>query len=174
MAEIVGAKEAFLAAFAKTGNISVAAQAANVDRTTAWYWRKDPEFRAKFREARRESVEYMEAEALRRAMHGTRRPIFQGGKKVGEELVYSDPLLMFLLRAAKPKKYRENLSHEISGRGGGPVQVQARALPATDALMDPEVYAKAKAYAQALEEAKDRQALPAAEDKGSERADAQP
>ncbi len=37
---------------------------------------------------------------------------------------YSDALLMFLLKAHAPGKYRENVSMKLAGTGGGPIQVR--------------------------------------------------
>jgi len=39
------------------------------------------------------------------------------------EREYSDTLLMFLLKGALPKTYRENISQEISGPNGGAIPV---------------------------------------------------
>jgi alpha-D-ribose 1-methylphosphonate 5-triphosphate synthase subunit PhnI len=41
-----------------------------------------------------------------------KRPIYQGGKKVGETVEYSDRLLEFLLKGLKPETYRENYRGE--------------------------------------------------------------
>lgn len=46
-------------------------------------------------------------EAIRRAVDGYERPIYQQGLKVGTETVYSDRLLEILLRTRMPEKYSE-------------------------------------------------------------------
>ena len=52
--------------------------------------------------------------ALRRRATGIKRDIYYAGKVVGTENVYSDALLMFLLRAHRPQLYRDNVKVEHS------------------------------------------------------------
>ena len=47
--------------------------------------------------------------------HGHQARIYYAGKVVGEENVYSDSLLMFLLKAHRPTLYRDNVKMEHSG-----------------------------------------------------------
>jgi hypothetical protein len=49
----------------------------------------------------------LEDEALRRAYHGVEEPVFYEGVQCGSVTRYSDKLLMFLLKARHPAKYRE-------------------------------------------------------------------
>ena len=63
----------------------------------------------------------LEAEALRRALKGTEKPVYQNGKQVGAIREYSDLLLIFLLKARRPTVYRENARLELTGVGGGPI-----------------------------------------------------
>ena len=60
-------------------------------------------------------TEVLEDEALRRARDGTDKPIYQGGKKVGSVREYSDTLLIFLLKARNPAKYRERIDAHVTG-----------------------------------------------------------
>lgn len=60
----------------------------------------------------------LEREAFRRAHTGTLKPIYQGGEKVGSVREYSDTLMIFLLKGARPQKYRENHKVEVSGTVG--------------------------------------------------------
>jgi hypothetical protein len=69
------------------------------------------------------AVGALEDEALRRAVEGVEEPVYQGGKQVGVIRKYSDALLMFLLKAARPEKYRENYSIRHDGQSG-PIRVQ--------------------------------------------------
>ena len=57
----------------------------------------------------------LEEEAARRAFHGTLKPVFHQGIECGQIRVYSDTLIMFLLRAANPGKYRDS-KFTLSGR----------------------------------------------------------
>ena len=51
----------------------------------------------------------MEEEARRRAMEGTKKPVFYLGKVCGHIKEYSDTLLIFQLKAHRPEKYRERV-----------------------------------------------------------------
>ena len=54
--------------------------------------------------------------ARRRAAEGTLKPVYQGGKLVGEIREFSDTLLIFLLKGKRPEVYRENVKVEHSGK----------------------------------------------------------
>lgn len=109
-------QRAFLDAYAQMGNITAAAKAAGVDPCNhRKNWVKDPVYLELFREADEQATEILEAEAIRRASRGTDKPIFHKGKQVGSVREYSDPLLMFLLKARRPAVYRENTHHTHSG-----------------------------------------------------------
>jgi len=79
----------FLANLRSTGNVSQAAAAAGVDRSTAYAAAvRDSAFATAWEMAADEAVDGLEAEGRRRAMNG------------------SDQLLMFLLRGLRPERYR--------------------------------------------------------------------
>jgi len=84
------------------------------------------EFADQWDDALEEGSDLLEDVAVKRAVEGTERPIFQGGIKVGTEHVCNDNLLMFLLKGKKPEKYRER--HDLTSGGEGIVQSFARAL----------------------------------------------
>ena len=108
-------KKAFLSAIALTGNITQAAKAAKVARQTHYDWiQSDPEYLTKFYAAMDEAIELLEAEARRRAYEGCHKPIYQGGVKVGEQIEYSDTLMIFLLKGARPEKYRDNIKMDVN------------------------------------------------------------
>ncbi len=127
---------AFLRAYVETGGrIAKAAQAAGVSRFT--HYRKlesSAEYRKAFEIAQQQAVDLLEEEAVRRAHEGVAKPVvYQGAftypmlrdkvtgqytERSEEPLAireYSDSLLMFLLRGAKPQKYRERYDHTLSG-----------------------------------------------------------
>ena len=118
-------KRALLAAYAQTCNMTHAAKAASVPYRTACRWKANDELfrRALLEEATPQAADLLEGEALRRAVKGVRRDVFHQGDKIGEQMVYSDTLLIFLLKAARPAKFRER--YEISGPGGGPLRIEA-------------------------------------------------
>jgi hypothetical protein len=109
-------KKKFLKEFARLGNISQACRNIGIQRRPRVYdWRDtDPEFFAALEDAKEEACDNMEMEAWRRAIEGTVKPVFYLGEKVGEIREYSDTLLIFLLKGALPKKYRDNATVETT------------------------------------------------------------
>ncbi len=106
----------FLAAFAACGSILPASRSAQIDRGSHYSWmRTDPTYPERFRQAEIEAARALEDEAVRRARAGIRRPVLHKGKQVyvpGEPLFtteYSDSLLMFLLKANNPDKFRDRI-----------------------------------------------------------------
>ena len=80
----------FLAILSTTCNVTLAARGAGIARVTAYeHYRLLPDFKAAWDDAKEAAVEILEAEAWQRA------------RKV------SDTLIIFLLKAHKPTKYRE-------------------------------------------------------------------
>ena len=60
-------------------------------RRTAYYHRNaDTTFAAAWDSACDEAADILEAEARRRAVEGTLRPVYQGGRHVGDIREYSD------------------------------------------------------------------------------------
>jgi hypothetical protein len=114
-------KQTFLDELARRGIVTDAAIAAGVDRKTPYLWHaKDEQFAAAWVDALEQATDAMEAEAFRRAVEGIDKPVFQGGRKVGSIREYSDTLLVHMLKANRPSKYRERF--ELTGANGGPIQ----------------------------------------------------
>lgn len=112
----------FLSALAKTGNVSRSAQLARIGRSSVYALRsEDQDFAKQWDEAIEVAGDLLEEEARRRAVTGWLKPVFQGGVQVGTVREYSDALLILLLKAAKPAKYRENHNVEVQGSIGLPV-----------------------------------------------------
>lgn len=129
--ETVAKKAAFLAAYREMGVVPYAARVAGIARETAHRWRREDEaFSRQFAEARVDAVDKLEQEAMRRAVEGVDVPVIHAGQvaiagvdsngnyasqgsphAVGVAPLtikkYSDVLLIFLLKAAAPDKYRE-------------------------------------------------------------------
>ena len=114
-----GWKAAFLEALRQIPNVRHACRASGVSRATAYREQeRDAGFAEAWSEAVAEGVDVLELEAIRRGMVGVERPVhLRLGKnpKTGQveyQTVkvreYSDALLQFVLRAAKPEKYRES------------------------------------------------------------------
>ena len=80
-------------------------------------WLKaDANFKKSFEDSAKIGIELLEDEAQRRAFHGTKKPVYQGGKLVGHIQEYSDTLLIFLLKGKKPDVYKDR--HELTGKDG--------------------------------------------------------
>ncbi len=102
------AKRLFLESLASTGVVREAAAEAKISRDLAYRWRStDKKFSTLWDRAIEDAADRLEREALRRAVEGVERPVFQGGVEVGKSRTYSDPLLMFLLRGMRPEKFRD-------------------------------------------------------------------
>lgn len=110
-------KAAFLAAFVETARVSSAVKAAGIGRRTHYNWlAADPDYAQSFEEAELRAAKVLEEEARRRAIAGTLKYRFDAkgnpikhpktGKPYAER-VYSDNLLMFLLKGLAPHKYRD-------------------------------------------------------------------
>lgn len=57
-------------------------------------------------------TDLLEDDVRRRAVDGVEEPLFHQGKKVGLTRKYSDTLLIFLLKARRPAKYRDSVRLE--------------------------------------------------------------
>lgn len=130
----------FIKALENSGNVSVAAMTAGIDRRTAYDRKKrDPAFVEGWKSALKVAGDLLEAEARRRAMEGIDEPVIHQGQLMGQwvtpsgEVVapetpgsklipltikkYSDTLLIFLLKGNKPKKFsdRAQVQHTVKG-----------------------------------------------------------
>jgi len=117
----------FLKALAKSGVIDWSAKQAGFSRTTAWRLKQaDPEFSAAWQEAIDAAMDDLEKEAHRRARHGCKQAIFYKGSVVGSKREYSDTLMIFLLKANRPEKYRER--YEVQHAGNVKINVEVREM----------------------------------------------
>ncbi len=100
-------QQAVLDAYAMYGTIAKACEVAGVPRSEHYRWQKGKRYAARFAEAEEQSIQALETEARRRALVGTEKPLFHKGNQIGNVPVFSDPLLMFLLKAKRPEVYRD-------------------------------------------------------------------
>lgn len=118
-------EKAFITALALQGVVAYACQESKVSRSMAYQHRANHEdFAAAWDEALEMAADALELEARRRAHDGVDEPVYgRVGKdedgEIGTIRKYSDTLLMFLLKAARPQKFRER--HEISTPDGQPL-----------------------------------------------------
>lgn len=160
-------KPVFLKELARTGNVSAAAHKAKIDRSMAYEFRSlaqggapAPEavtFARAWDVALEVAIDALELEARRRAAEGVLEPVgWYQGVAGGKVRRYSDTLLIVLLKAHRPEKYRENIHQEHTGKDGGPIEIGN--------LTDDERAARVTAL---LERARARRVEPAAPDAGS-------
>lgn len=118
-------KRAFLAAYRELGNIRLACETSGVSRSNHYLWlENDPAYAFAFEAARDDAIDLLEAAARERAKDGVIEPVFYLGNVVGFVRKYSDSLLMFLMKGARPEQYRETHRHEHSGAAGAvPIQI---------------------------------------------------
>lgn len=107
-----GWEDEFLQALRSTGIVSRACSRAGISYRQAYHRRDtDDEFAMEWRMALDEAIESLEEAAWTRARDGViqKKPIYSGGQYKGDQeiTVYSDQLLMFLLKAHKPQMYRD-------------------------------------------------------------------
>jgi hypothetical protein len=106
----------FLGALEASGNISAAARRAGVGRATAYRHRAgESDFRAAWDEALEVATDALEAEARRRALEGWEEPVFFNGQECGRVRKYDSTLLIFLLKAHRPEKFRDHAAVQHSG-----------------------------------------------------------
>lgn len=143
-------KPAVIAAFKGCASVTKACEIADICRDTFYRWLKeDPEFREAFEKSREEAAQLLEDEAARRAYEGVERPVDQGGKQVGVVREYSDTLLIFLLKGARPQKYRDNIRQEITGANGTPLPpttINFVAIPTPSAPPEPQALGEVTFY----------------------------
>lgn len=95
-------RAAFLEAYRKLGNITAACAAVGCSTSShRQTWIKDPEYLRQFEEAQQDARERLESFAIQRATRADKP---------------SDLLLIFLLKAAWPEKYRETVTQDHTGK----------------------------------------------------------
>lgn len=120
---------------ASGGIVTTACQAAKIGRTTAYAYRKtDPEFAQAWEESVYAGSDVLISEAYRRAVLGIPKPIYSKGEYVGDELVYSDQLLIMLLKAARPE-YRDRQSVDLATQTDVNVTVEYVDMDPTQNIM---------------------------------------
>lgn len=118
-------KPAWLEAFHEHGTVSAACRDADVGRSTVYDARSDEAFAQAWDDIEAETTDRMEREAFRRSVEGVDRDVYHQGEVVGQERQFSDTLLIFMLKARKPKTYRDNVRVEHTGADGGPITLDA-------------------------------------------------
>jgi hypothetical protein len=129
-------KRAFLVAYACSGRIRRASADSGVDWRNHYNWiRDDPTYIAAFEYAKELAADFLEDEAIRRAVEGVQRGVYHRGDKVGEETIYSDILLMFMLKGFRPEKYRDNGHLKVESEVNVNVSIEQRTREAHERLL---------------------------------------
>jgi hypothetical protein len=111
----------FLEVFRQTGTVRLSADAAGIDRDTAYKRRRrDPRFAARWERAEQDGVDVLAAEARRRGLGG------------------SDQLLMFLLRAHRPDVYGPRVDVAVTLRSRAEAIATAAGLDVDELLAEAE------------------------------------
>lgn len=139
-------KGPFLAALAVNGNVSEAARRVGISREHATRERHlDEQFDAAWKEADEIGTDFLELVGWRRATIGepkrtTRVKYGPNGEvleRVTEETsVISNAVLITLLKARRPEKYRERYEHRVTGADGGPVRVEVDRYPTRERMLE--------------------------------------
>jgi len=100
----------FLDILAQTGKVAESARAVGFTSTAFLHKvrREDEDFAEAWDQAVNAAGDVLEEEAIRRAHEGVMDPVYYKGEVVGHKLLYSDQLLMFLLRGTRPDKYNQH------------------------------------------------------------------
>lgn len=101
------AKREFLQWLAWGFSVSAAAEQSGQQRE--WMYKRrarDPQLAVAWDAAIEQGTDRMEDEAKRRALAGVKDPVFHNGKIVGARLKFSDILLLALLNARRPEKFK--------------------------------------------------------------------
>lgn len=94
-------QRAFIERLAETASVRQAAEAVNMSRLSCYNLKNHPQggdFAKAWAAALDVGVQHLKDIAFERAVEGRLDPVWQSGKLVGHKRVYSDALLMFLLR----------------------------------------------------------------------------
>ena len=110
-------KEAeFLARLRDTANVTRSCEECGLTRSSVYEWREDDkDFADAWDKAVDIGSDALEDEAIRRAHQGTLKPVFHQGQECGAIREYSDTLMIFMLKARRPERFRERSSVDLSG-----------------------------------------------------------
>ena len=113
----------FLALLSEYGNVTRAAEESGCGRIMLYKIRREDEsFAAEWEDAAMIGAARLEDEARKRAAEGWEEPVWYQGEQCGTVRKFSDTLLICLLKAHHPDKYRENIKQTVEG-GDTPVSI---------------------------------------------------
>lgn len=113
-------REPLLEALRAVPIMSRAARRVGIDRSRVYQvMREDPEFKAAVEQAQADGDDNLETAAFKRAVRGVDKGVWHNGVRVGTERVYSDTLLIALLKGRKKAIYADRT--ELTGANGEPL-----------------------------------------------------
>jgi hypothetical protein len=144
----------FLKAYRESGNVKYSCKSAGINRSTYYEWRDhDEAFKVQLPDANEDANDTLEYAAYDRAVRGVESYVVSMGRVVYEDILdlnedgsqklnkhgepltkrgkpiierkYSDSLLVTLLKARMPEKYKDKQHVEHSGPNGAPMQHQS-------------------------------------------------
>lgn len=123
----------FLELFEECLMVSMACKKLKIPRRTVYNWiNSDELFKSQYEASQKMAIDLMEEEARRRAFHGVKEPVYQGGKKVGYVQKFSDTLLIFMLKNLKKETFADVVRTEHSGPNGEAIRTEARVISNVD------------------------------------------
>ena len=99
----------FLAAYSVCGSIRKAGRYAALDHARHYVWITDPVYQRAFEQAKADAAEYLEDSARSRAIDGALEAVFYQGQVCGYIWKQSDALLIKLLQANAPEKFKDRV-----------------------------------------------------------------
>ena len=131
--------EMFLEALREGHCVIDAAEIADSNRHSLYRIRREDSPRGRqlaidWDQAYDDGTDHMEKEVERRAIKGIDEPIFYQGVKVATKKVYSDNLLMFMSKARRPKKFRDNV--DMTNSDGSMVAAFAAAVRTVNGMAE--------------------------------------
>ncbi|TAJ41972.1 MAG: hypothetical protein EPO55_03510 [Reyranella sp.] len=108
---------AFFHHLGRTGSVTVAANRAQLRRSSLYQRRQDDEaFAERWAQALDLGVERLQDNAMNRALHGTPKPVWRNGRQVGSVQQFDNRLLQFLLRSHRPPDREARVSRRRPAR----------------------------------------------------------
>lgn len=129
----------FIETLAATGSVTQAAQQVNMSTVSAYRLRNAPDgapFATAWDIAVQAAARRLTDIAMDRVIHGSDEPVFnRDGRVVGRRCKYNDRLLMFMLRALQPDRYRH--AHRQDRAPGEALPPPAPAVAEAVAMLAP-------------------------------------
>lgn len=120
----------FLKAYREVGIVKYACKVARISRQTFYNWReRDEAFKAELAHAVEDAHDTLEYAAYAQAVLGVEEyatnnsGVIEYNDKPVKIRKYAPSVLITLLKANMPEKYKDRQQHEHMGKDGGPVQV---------------------------------------------------